>query len=243
MTETMIKKPLPKVALTGSLERGYSIWFAMVVALFVMSLQLSNIIAAKIITVGGLALSAAIVIFPVSYIIGDVLTEVYGYRRARLVIWIGFLCNLLTVLVVSAVIALPPAPFWGHQQAYETVLGVAPRLMAASLIAYLVGEFTNSYVLAKLKIATQGRWLWMRTISSTLIAQLLDTAIFTGVAFGGVYPMATLAQIVLAEWLAKTAYEAAATPLTYLVVGFLKAREGVDVYDTDTRFNPFVVWE
>ncbi len=243
MTETMIKKPLPKVALTGSLERGYSIWFAMVVALFVMSLQLSNIIAAKIITVGGLALSAAIVIFPVSYIIGDVLTEVYGYRRARLVIWIGFLCNLLTVLVVSAVIALPPAPFWGHQQAYETVLGVAPRLMAASLIAYLVGEFTNSYVLAKLKIATQGRWLWMRTISSTLIAQLLDTAIFTGVAFGGVYPMATLAQIALAEWLAKTAYEAAATPLTYLVVGFLKAREGVDVYDTDTRFNPFVVWE
>jgi len=239
----MIKKPLPKVALTGSLERGYSIWFVMVVALFVMSLLLSNIIAAKIITVGGLALSAAIVIFPVSYIIGDVLTEVYGYRRARLVIWIGFLCNLLTVLVVSAVIALPPAPFWGHQQAYETVLGVAPRLMAASLIAYLVGEFTNSYVLAKLKIATQGRWLWMRTISSTLIAQLLDTAIFTGVAFGGVHPMATLAQIALAEWLAKTAYEAAATPLTYLVVGFLKAREGVDVYDTDTRFNPFVVWE
>lgn len=239
----MMKKPLPKVALTGSLERGYSIWFVAVVALFVMSLLLSNIIAAKIITVGGLALSAAIVIFPVSYIIGDVLTEVYGYRRARLVIWIGFLCNLLTVLVVSAVIALPPAPFWEHQQAYETVLGVAPRLMAASLIAYLVGEFTNSYVLAKLKIATQGRWLWTRTISSTLVAQLLDTAIFTGVAFGGVYPIATLAQIALAEWLAKTAYEAAATPLTYLVVGFLKAREGVDVYDTDTRFNPFAVWE
>ncbi len=236
-------KPLPKVTLTGSVERGYSIWFVMVVALFLTSLLLSNIIAAKIVSVGGLVMSSAIVIFPVSYIIGDVLTEVYGYRRARIVIWIGFACNLLVVLIISAAIALPPAPFYEHQGAFETVLGVAPRLMLASLTAYLVGEFTNSYVLAKLKIATQGRWLWTRTISSTLIAQMLDTAIFTTVAFAGVYPAAELVQISLIEWGAKTLYEALATPLTYLVVGFLKAREGVDVYDTDTKFNPLLVWE
>jgi uncharacterized integral membrane protein (TIGR00697 family) len=236
-------KPLPKVALTGSVERGYSIWFVMVVALFLTSLLLSNIIAAKIISVGGLVMSSAIVIFPVSYIIGDVLTEVYGYRRARAVIWIGFACNLLVVLIISAAIAMPPAPFYEHQQAFETVLGVAPRLMLASLTAYLVGEFTNSFVLAKLKIATQGRWLWTRTISSTMIAQLLDTAIFTMVAFTGVYPARELVQMSLIEWGAKTLYEALATPITYVVVGFLKAREGVDVYDTETKFNPFLVWE
>jgi uncharacterized integral membrane protein (TIGR00697 family) len=236
-------RPLPRVSLTGSVERGYSIWFVMVVALFLTSLLVSNIIAAKIISVGGLMLSSAIIIFPVSYIIGDVLTEVYGYRRARLVIWIGFACNLLVVLIISAAIAMPPAPFYEHQEAFATVLGVAPRLMLASLTAYLVGEFTNSYVLAKLKIATQGRWLWTRTISSTMVAQFFDTAIFTAVAFAGVYPAAELVKISLIEWGAKTLYEALATPVTYLVVGFLKAREGVDVYDTDTRFNPFLVWE
>jgi uncharacterized integral membrane protein (TIGR00697 family) len=173
-------RPLPRVSLTGSVERGYSIWFVMVVALFLTSLLVSNIIAAKIISVGGLMLSSAIIIFPVSYIIGDVLTEVYGYRRARLVIWIGFACNLLVVLIISAAIAMPPAPFYEHQEAFATVLGVAPRLMLASLTAYLVGEFTNSYVLAKLKIATQGRWLWTRTISSTMVAQLLRYGDFHG---------------------------------------------------------------
>jgi uncharacterized integral membrane protein (TIGR00697 family) len=234
---------LPKVSLEGSVERGYSIWFVMVVALFLTSLLLSNIIAAKLISVGGLVMSSAIVIFPVSYIIGDVLTEVYGYRRARLVIWIGFACNLLVVLIISAAIAMPPAPFYEHQEAFATVLGVTPRLMLASLVAYLVGEFTNSYVLAKLKIATRGRWLWTRTISSTMIAQLLDTAIFTAVAFVGVYPTAELVKVSLIEWGAKTLYEALATPITYLVVGFLKAREGVDVYDIDTKFNPFLVWQ
>ncbi|MCS6923117.1 MAG: queuosine precursor transporter [Fimbriimonadales bacterium] len=234
---------MPKVALTGSVERGYSIWFVMVVALFLTSLLVSNIVAAKIVGIGGLVMSSAIVIFPVSYIVGDILTEVYGYRRARLVIWIGFACNLLVVLIITAVIAMPPAPFWQHQEAFQTVLGVAPRLMVASLIAYLVGEFTNSYVLAKLKIATQGRWLWTRTISSTMVAQLLDTAIFTAIAFGGLYPAAELARMSLIEWGIKTLYEALATPITYAVVGFLKAREGVDVYDTETRFNPFLVWE
>ncbi|MDM7460561.1 MAG: queuosine precursor transporter [bacterium] len=233
----------PKVSPSGSLERGYSLWFVMVVALFVVSLVLSNIVAAKIISLGGLVMSSAILIFPVSYIIGDVLTEVYGYRRARVVIWIGFACNLLVALVILGAIALPPAPFWENQSAYEAVLGVAPRLLVASLTAYLVGEFVNSYVLAKLKIATRGRWLWTRTISSTLIAQLLDTTIFTVVAFVGVYPTAELVKISLIEWGAKTLYEAMATPITYAVVAFLKAREGVDVYDTDTRFNPFLVWE
>ena len=217
---------------------GASPWFTAAVALFVTTLITANIMAVKLIEVGGLVLPAAIVIFPISYIVGDVLTEVWGYRRARRVIWLGFACNLFAVAAIALGGALPAAGFWDGQAAYDRILGSAPRILAASFLAYLVGEFANAYVLARMKVATKGRWLWSRTIGSTVIGQGLDSAIFMTVAFIGVIPAEALLGAVLTQWLVKTAYEALATPLTYAAVGFLKRREGVDVYDTETRFNP-----
>lgn len=221
----------------------YSGRFLLVTLTFVVALLVANIIAVKLIEIGGFVLPAAIIIFPISYIIGDVLTEVYGYARARRVIWLGFLFNLLAVLAIAAAGALPAAGFWDGQAAYDRILGSTPRILAASFIAYLVGEFLNAYVLAKLKIATRGRWLWSRTIGSTLVGQLFDSAIFLAVAFGGEMPTGVLLGAILTQWLVKSAYEAAATPVTYLVVGYLKRAEGVDHYDRDTRFNPLALAE
>ena len=222
---------------------GASPWFTAAVALFVTTLITANIMAVKLIEVGGLVLPAAIVIFPISYIVGDVLTEVWGYRRARRVIWLGFACNLFAVAAIALGGALPAAGFWDGQAAYDRILGSAPRILAASFLAYLVGEFANAYVLARMKVATKGRWLWSRTIGSTVIGQGLDSAIFMTVAFIGVIPAEALLGAVLTQWLVKTAYEALATPLTYAAVGFLKRREGVDVFDTETRFNPLSLME
>lgn len=209
-----------------------------VAAVFVTCLLGANVVSAKLITVGGLVLPAGIVIFPLSYVVGDVLTEVYGYGAARRVIWLGFACNALMVAVIGVAVALPPAPFWRGQAGYAEVFGQTPRLLAASFLAYLAGEFANSYVLARIKIATAGRWLWARTVGSTVVAQALDSAIFVLLAFAGLIPAGALAGVVLAQWLVKVAYEAAATPLTYAVVGWLKRCEGLDVYDRDTDFNP-----
>jgi queuosine precursor transporter len=220
---------------------SYSGPFTVLVAVFVACLIAANITAVKLVSLAGLILPAAIVVFPVSYIVGDVLTEVYGYDRARKVIWLGFLCNLLVVLAVWLGQLLPAAPFWDGQAAYERILGYAPRILLASFLAYLVGEFANAYVLARMKIATRGRWLWTRTIGSTLVGQGLDSLVFMTAAFAGVIPVRALLGAVVVQWLAKSAYEAAATPLTYLVVGRLKRREGLDVYDHGTRFNPLLV--
>jgi uncharacterized integral membrane protein (TIGR00697 family) len=222
---------------------GHSSRFVILVAVFVTCLITANITAVKLVIVGGLILPAAIVIFPISYIVGDVLTEVYGYSRARRVIWLGFLCNAVTVGAIWLGQALPPASFWDGQAAYERILGYTPRLLLASFLAYLVGEFANAYVLAKMKIATRGRWLWLRTIGSTLVGQGLDSLVFITAAFAGTLPSTAVATAVVVQWLAKSAYEAAATPLTYMVVNGLKRREGLDVYDRDTRFNPLVVSE
>jgi hypothetical protein len=207
-------------------------------AVFITSLLTANIISVKLVEVSGVVFPAGVVIFPVSYIFGDVLTEVYGYRRARQVIWLGFLCNLLVVLAVSAAIALPPAGFWGGQEAFVQILGYTPRLLLASFIAYLVGEFTNSFVLARLKIATAGRWLWLRTITSTVLGQGLDSLIFITIAFIGTIPLAGLSSAIITQWLIKSVYEALATPLTYLVVNFLKRIEGLDAFDRQVDFNP-----
>ena len=220
---------------------GYSAWFIAVVAIFITCLITANIIAVKLIRVSGLILPAAIIIFPISYIFGDVLTEVYGYSRARRVIWLGFACNLVTVLAIRAGQAMPPAPFWDGQVSYERILGYTPRILAASFLAYLAGEFLNSFVLARMKIATRGRFLWMRTIGSTLIGQAVDSAVFMTLAFAGAIPSSGLVSAIITQWLAKSAYEAAATPFTYLVVNFLKRREGMDVFDRETRFNPFLL--
>ncbi len=222
---------------------GYSVWFVLVVAGFISCLIAANIIAVKLIGVAGLVLPAAIIIFPVSYIFGDVLTEVYGYSQARRVIWLGFLCNLIVVAAIWIAQLLPPASFWGGQGAYEQVLGYTPRLLGASFLAYLLGEFANSFILAKMKIATNGRWLWTRTIGSTLVGEGLDSIVFISLAFVGTIPIEGLATAIVTQWLVKAAYETAATPLTYGLVNFLKKKEGVDVFDRQTRFNPVLVGE
>lgn len=217
----------------------YSKWFLMTTAVFVTCLITANIIAVKLISVAGWILPAAVIIFPVSYIVGDILTEVYGYRQARQVIWLGFFCNLIAVAAIWLGGLLPAAGFWDAQPAYDRILGYSPRLLAASIAAYLVGEFTNAYVLAGMKVATRGRWLWTRTIGSTLVGQGLDSAVFITLAFAGTIPAAGMAAAVVTQWLVKSAYEALMTPVTYAVVHFLKRREGIDVYDVDIRFSLF----
>jgi uncharacterized integral membrane protein (TIGR00697 family) len=219
-------------------SRSYSCYFVGIVAMFVTCLITANVIAVKLVDVRGLIMPAAIIVFPLSYVIGDVLTEVYGYGRARQVIWLGFFCNLVAVLAIWAGQVLPAASFWEGQAAYERILGYTPRLLAASFLAYLVGEFANSYVLAKMKIATRGRWLWTRTIGSTLVGQGLDSTVFITLAFVGTIPLAGLFAAIVTQWLGKSLYEAAVTPFTYLIVGFLKREEGVDAYDHGTNFNP-----
>lgn len=207
------------------------------IALFITCLITANVIAVKVISLGPFLLPAAIFIFPLSYIFGDVLTEVYGYRLARRVIWLGFLCNLIFVFFVWVGQVLPAAPFWEGQEAYQRILGYTPRLLAASFLGYLVGEFANSFILSKMKIMTRGRWLWSRTIGSTIIGQGLDTAIFITVAFIGTPSFLLI--MILYHWLAKTVIETLATPLTYVIVNWMKRREAIDTYDYDTRFNPF----
>jgi uncharacterized integral membrane protein (TIGR00697 family) len=219
----------------------YSSWFVIIAALFVTCLITANITAVKLVNLFGFILPAGTLIFPLSYIIGDVLTEVYGYRQARRVIWLGFFCNFITVVAIWMGQILPPASFWDGQGAYERVLGYTPRLLFASFLAYLVGEFANSFVLAKMKIATKGRWLWLRTIGSTLLGQGLDSLVFITLAFVGTVPLRALLLAIVTQWLAKSIYEAAVTPLTYAVVNFLKREEGLDVYDHDTRFNPLLI--
>ena len=208
-----------------------------IAVIFVTCLITANIIAVKVVSLGFLILPAAIFVFPLSYIVGDVLTEVYGYRWARKVIWLGFGCNLIFVFFVWVGQLLPPAPFWQGQEAYESILGYTPRLLAASFCGYLVGEFTNSFILAKMKILTRGRWLWSRTIGSTIIGQGLDTSIFITIAFINTPSFVPI--MILYHWMAKTIIEAIATPLTYAIVNFLKKKEAIDTYDHKTDFNPF----
>ncbi|MCJ7546436.1 MAG: queuosine precursor transporter [Deltaproteobacteria bacterium] len=224
-------------------KQRYSLWFVISVAIFITCLITANITAVKLVNVFGFVFPAGIVIFPISYIFGDILTEVYGYRQARRVIWLGFLCNLLVVVAIWIGQVLPPASIWNAQAAYERILGYAPRLLLASFLAYLIGEFANSFVMAKMKIATRGRWLWTRTIGSTLVGEGLDSLVFMTIAFVGEIPMTVLALAIVTQWLVKSAYEAAATPLTYATVRFLKQREGIDVYDYDTPFNPLLLSE
>jgi hypothetical protein len=188
-----------------------------------------------------------VVLFPVAYIFGDVLTEVYGFAQARRVIWTGFACNLLAVIAIWIGLYLPAAPFWSAgsfttpqtaQAAYEAILGFTPRLLAASFAAYLVGEFLNSIVLAKLKITTNGRFLWIRTISSTIVGEGADSLVFMSIAFWGIIPINSLGIAILSQWLFKVTYEVLATPLTYWVVNTLKRVEKEDFFDRNTNFNP-----
>jgi queuosine precursor transporter len=219
---------------------GYR-YLDLITALFVTVLLISNVASTKILQLGPFTFDGGTILFPVSYIFGDVLTEVYGYRRSRRVIWIGFGCAALLVLVLSIVGALSPAPGWEHQEAYQAILGATPRIVLGSLIAYFAGEFSNSYVLAKMKIWTGGRWLWTRTIGSTIVGQAVDTALFVAIAFAGTLPWSLFLSVILSNYVFKVGLEAAMTPVTYRLTGFLKRTENEDVYDVETDFNPFKV--
>ncbi|AHB13132.1 queuosine precursor transporter [Dehalococcoides mccartyi] len=205
--------------------------------LYITCLITANLIAVKIIALGDVFLPAAVIVFPFSYIFGDVLTEVYGFHWARRIIWLGFICNLIFVVFVALGQVLPGAPFWEGQAAYETILGYTPRILLASFMGYLVGEFVNSFIMAKLKLRTKGRYLWLRTIGSTLAGQGLDTSIFILVAFLGTPAFVPL--MILYHWGSKVLIEAAATPLTYKLVNYLKKAENSDHFDTATNFSPF----
>ena len=222
------------------MQRNYR-YLGAIAVFFVSILLISNIASTKIVDFVWFTFDGGTLLFPLSYIFGDILTEVYGYRQARRVIWLGFLCNLVAVIAIWLGQVLPPASFWNGQAAYERILGYTPRLLLASFVAYLLGEFANAFVMAKMKIATKGRWLWSRTISSTLIGEGLDSLVFMTIAFVGEIPTTQLASAIVTQWLAKSAYEACVTPLTYAAVNFLKRREGLDVYDYDTRFNPLLL--
>lgn len=215
--------------------------FPIIMTAFVTILLLSNTVAVKITHLGPFYFDGATILFPLAYIFGDILTEVYGYRRSRIVIWVGFLACGLMSLTYWAVGALPAAEDWTGQSAYVATLGQVPRIVLASLVAYFCGEFINAYILAKMKIATQGRYLWTRTIGSTLVGQGVDTIIFVTIAFSGVIPGSLLWYMIASNYIFKTAYEILATPLTYLAVGTLKRVEQIDYYDNDTNFNPFKI--
>jgi len=210
-----------------------------ITAFFAVILIVSNIASSKLTSFFGLTLDAGTILFPLTYIFGDILTEVYGYNVSRKVIWIGFGSSLLASLVFIAVSALPPSPEWGNQGAYETILGLTPRIVIASLSAYLVGEFANSMIMAKIKVKMAGKKLWVRTISSTLVGQLLDSTIFVVVAFIGIFPTPLILILIASNYIFKVGIEIVLTPVTYKVVGFLKKNEMIDTYDTNTNWNPF----
>lgn len=214
-------------------------YYDLLMATFVACLLMSDVAAVKPFRLGPLTLPGGVLVFPISYILGDVLTEVYGYARSRRVIWAGFAASIGMSALFAAVGALPPAPGWPGQEAYVRILGQTPRIVLGSLVGYFAGEFANSYVLAKMKILTRGRWLWTRTIGSTIVGEGIDTALFISVAFGGVWPWALVFRVILSHYLVKVGYEVLATPATYWVVAQLKRREQEDYYDWDTDFSPF----
>jgi uncharacterized integral membrane protein (TIGR00697 family) len=229
-------------------QRSYR-YYEFVMAAFVTVLICSNLIGpAKIVQIdapifGTLTFGAAVMFFPISYVFGDILTEVYGYARARRVIWAGFAGLGFASFMASVVVALPPAPFWHHQDAYQVAFGTTWRIAAASMIAYFCGEFVNSYVMAKMKILTAGRWLWTRTIGSTIFGEAVDSTLFYPLAFygAGIIPDDKLPLVMLAQFVTKVGVEVVLTPVTYKVVALLKRAENEDYYDRRTNFNPFTL--
>ena len=235
----MIEQPLSRLDGNDGARRHFR-YFDYIMAAFVAILLLSNLIgASKLATVGGFTFGAGILFFPLSYVIGDVLTEVYGYANARRCVWMGFGAMLFMAFMSFVVVAMPPAEGWGGQAAYESVFGSTWRIVAASLLAFWAGEFVNSFVLARMKIMTQGKHLWARTIGSTFFGQAVDSLIFYPVAFLGIWSNEQVLMVMITNWLLKVLWEAVLTPVTYAVVGWFKAREGVDVFDTGTEFSPF----
>jgi hypothetical protein len=220
------------------MERAFK-YFSVISVFFVSVLLISNVASTKIVDLKWFTFDGGTLLFPLSYIFGDILTEVYGYKKSRQVIWLGFFSALVMSLVFIVVGKLPSAPGWENQGAYDKILGLTPRIVIASLAAYFCGSFLNSFVLAKMKILTKGKWLWTRTIGSTIVGELVDSVIFIVIAFAGVLPGGLLITLVVSNYIFKTLVEVLFTPLTYKVVGFLKKNEQADIYDYQTNFNPF----
>ena len=224
-------------------------YYDLLVHVFVVVLLVSNLVAQKLCAIGPFTIgttefgpffiSGAMVLFPITYIFGDIFVEVYGYSASRRAIWIGFLSAALLAAMTQITTSLPAAPEFGNQEAFEKVFERVPRALAASLIAYWCGEFANAFVMAKMKIFTEGKYLWTRTVGSTVVGQLIDTVLVITVIFAGIHDFPTMLNLMFTGYIFKVAYEAAATPLTYLVVNTLKRAEGVDVYDAEVDFNPF----
>lgn len=220
-------------------KRNYK-YYDFVMAAFVTVLLCANLIgASKVATLFGFTFGAGVLFFPISYIFGDILTEVYGYARSRRVVWAGFAALLFASVMSLTILAFPPAAMWPHQTAFETVFGNTWRIALASMFAYLCGEFCNSFVLAKMKIKTEGRFLWMRTIGSTIVGEAVDSLIFYPLAFLGVWPVEQVIAVMMSNYALKVAWEVVNTPITYRVVNFLKRAESEDYYDRNTNFTPF----
>ncbi|WP_162234238.1 queuosine precursor transporter [Novosphingobium sp. Leaf2] len=220
--------------------RRHFAYFDYVMAAFVAILLLSNLIgASKLAQVGGVEFGAGILFFPVSYVIGDVLTEVYGYANARRCVWAGFFALVFMAFMSFVVVAMPPAPGWSGQAAYESVFGSTWRIVLASVVAFWAGEFVNSFVLSKLKLLTGGKHLWTRTIGSTVFGQAVDSALFYPIAFLGTWTTTQVLTVMVTNWFFKVLWEVVLTPVTYAVVGWLKRREGVEVFDENVNFSPF----
>ena len=215
-------------------------YFDLITGLFVAVLLISNIASTKIVEIWKFTFDGGTILFPLSYIFGDILTEVYGYKKSRRVIWIGFFCALLMSLTLSLIGLIKPAGGWEHQEAYMAILGQTPRIVTASLIAYFAGEFSNSYILARMKVLTKGRWLFARTIGSTIVGEGIDTVIFVIIAFLGVYDNRLVLFIIISNCIFKVSLEIIFPPVTYKVVRFLKRTEKVDWFDYKTNFNPFI---
>jgi uncharacterized integral membrane protein (TIGR00697 family) len=214
-------------------------YYDLLVHIFVVILLISNLVGGKITAIGPFRVSGAQLFFPITYIFGDVFTEVYGYGASRRAIWIGFMASALLAVMGLVAVVLPPAPGWPNQEAFRIVFEFVPRLIAASLAAFWCGEFANSYVMAKMKLLTKGRFLWSRTIGSTVVGQAVDTVVVMTLAFAGTVHWSLIANLVVSSYLGKVAYEVMATPMTYAIVNFLKRKEGVDTFDLATDFNPF----
>jgi hypothetical protein len=256
MRGILIEKPLQLQTIQHGVKRSTSSSYKYLDALttaFVVILLVSNLIAQKVClfgpysigawSIGPFAVSGAILLFPITYIFADVFTEVYGYSASRRAIWLGFFGTALLYVMGAIVIALPSAPGWHNQEAFSTVFGFIPRILAASLIAFWAGEFANSYTLARLKLVTNGRKLWTRTIGSTVVGQAVDTILVISLTFGGIYPVRTLLNIIATGYALKVGYEVIATPLTYLVINWLKRAEHSDAFDRHANFNPFSLAE
>ena len=223
--------------LTNQIDTAKSKYFLYIAIAFVALLMISNTVAVKLIGVGPFVFSGAIFIFPLTYIFGDILTEVYGYRATRKIIWSAFVALIVMSLAYVFVQNLPSASFWTGQEAYATILGFVPRIVAGSIIAFFLGEFCNSFVLSRMKVWMNGKSLWMRTIGSTIVGEGVDTIVFVLIAFYGTLPLAALFTIIWSGYLFKVGYEVIATPITYLIVGWLKKAEGIDVYDKGIDYN------